>query len=133
MLGVTRPYPLGRETVSPKNPLSRAIEGGDWEFLAAHIEAGGSIDTVPGLRKFIGMIIRGEAKRKRNRPPGLRTEAHRYRVAQFMDHGGKIEEAMERFHMDRTTVQRAVKAYKDKLAKDPQSIISLWLYQRGYY
>jgi len=119
--------------VSPKNPLMRAMKDGDWEFLAAHIEAGGNIDTVPGLRKFIGMIIRGEAKRKRSRPPGVRAEAHRYRVAQFMANGGKIEEAMEKFHMDRTTVQRAMKAYKDKLAKDPQAVISLWLYQRGHY
>jgi len=114
------------------SPLIRAMKNGDWDFLAAHIEAGGNIDTTPGLRKLLVDIVRGTASRSANRHPAIRTELRKFLVGQFAA-GGRVKEAMEKFSMDRTTVQRAVQAYKQALEKNPQLIISLWLYHRGYY
>jgi len=116
------------------SPLIGAMKIGDWDFLAAHIVAGGDIDTTPGLRKLLTDIVRGTASRSANRHPATRTELRKYRVAQFVEQGeGTVKDAMEKFNMDRTTVQRAVQAYKQALEKNPQLILSLWLYQRGYY
>ena len=116
--------------MTDKNNLIWAMKQGDWEFLAAHVEAGGNIDKPPGLRKFLAEIIRGTATRSANRPPGLKKQVRQYHIAQ---HGSTAKALAEQFNMDRSSADRAIKAYKRALEENPQSIISLWLYQRGYY
>jgi hypothetical protein len=105
---------------------------GDWEFLASHIESGGDIDAIKGLRQFLAGVLRGQTRRSANRTPALRTECRKYAIAQAASHGG-IDRAMEEFNVNRRTVQRCVKEYKHILEKDPASLVNLWLYQRGYY
>jgi hypothetical protein len=118
--------------MSDKNPITQAMRVGDWEFLASYIESGGNIDVHKGLRQFIAGIVRGTTRRSANRNPKLGTVRRQYAIAQAAFRGG-VDWAMETFNVDRRTVQRAQKAYKHALEKDPDAIVNLWLYQRRYY
>jgi hypothetical protein len=117
-----------KHPIIQKDPVIRAMKVGDWECLALYLEHGGDIDAYKGLRRFIAGILRGETKRSANRIPKMATERRQYAIAQ-MAAGGRVEEAMRRFNVDRRTVRRAVQAYERALKEDPHSIIGHWLFQ----
>ena len=97
--------------------LRPAIEDGDWDALAGYLERG--FPVTPAIRKFLVEVLRGEAKRPKNRPIKAVTRTRQLKVAAFVfdlkQTGARdpIKQAEEVFGMDRRAVQRAVKAWPE--------------------
>ena len=98
--------------------LRPAIEDGDWDALAGHLERG--FPVTPALRKFLAEVLRGEVRRPKNRPIKAATRTRQLKVAAFVfdlkQAGARdpIKQATEAgFGMDRRTVQRAVAAWPE--------------------
>jgi hypothetical protein len=93
---------------------------GDWGSLARYLEAG--MPVTPDIRKFLSEVLRGDRKRPNNRSRLASTLAREYEIAEFVvkqeDAGkrrGVIGEAEETFHCSRSTVQRALRKYRNSL------------------
>jgi hypothetical protein len=103
------------------SPLDVARRYGDWDYLAVYIEDGGIISGE--MRGFLAEILRGKIKRPNNRPGKLLTRAKSFLIAKFVleqEGAGKrtekaIADAVERFEVDRRTVQRALKTWRPHL------------------
>ena len=97
-----------------------AARDGDWESLARYLEAGEPV--TPDIRKFLIEVLRGDRKRPNNRAPLANTLTREYEIAEFVmkleaagKRRGAIAEAEKKFHCSRSTVQRALKKYRNSL------------------
>jgi hypothetical protein len=92
---------------------------GDWEPLASYIEKGGDINN--DMRKFIVDVLKGKVRRPKGSPPRAKTLLHHAEIAwhvrkwrtQGLGPEAAIEKVMEKFNIDRRTVQRALKDCPD--------------------
>lgn len=95
---------------------------GDWDLLAGYIEDGGAISNE--IRMYLVGILRGET-RSNNRPSKAQTLFWHRMIANFVlkrEAGGvrpeaAIREACDCFGIDRRTVQRARKKWREQLGR----------------
>jgi hypothetical protein len=99
-----------------------AIRNGDWDFLEWFVRNGGPID-VGNLRAYIADVLKGDkkrpkdSKRRAERPPAAKTRYKYYLIAKHYEVlrstciKGVEGRVMEQFDVERSTVDRAKKAY----------------------
>ena len=100
-----------------------AIRHGDWQFLGWYVQDYGGVVT-DELRKLLGDILKGKVKRPNNRATStnamIKHVSMAQRVAALRAGGCSATEAegrvMERYGVDRRTVQRAVRKYGAEVA-----------------
>jgi hypothetical protein len=92
----------------------RAVEAGDWEQIAVHLESGGKV--TPLLRELFINFLRGNANRANHRPPKDSTTQHLSEIESYvakaeqtMTPAAAKKAAMKKFRVSYTTVRRALK------------------------
>jgi hypothetical protein len=104
-----------------------AIERGDWEEIAQHLDQGGEINT-PALRELFIQLLRKTAKRAANRPPTKSTAEFHDAIASYvleaestMGDAKARKAAMKHFGVSYSTVSRAMAQARFKIEATRES------------
>jgi hypothetical protein len=114
----------GYPTEDDLDNLMADARNGDWDALAQHIEAGHVITDE--MREFLAGVLRKEIKRSANRPPKASTRWRHLHLGlvrvSLQEQAGLSatkadDEIIKRFGVDRSTIQRAMRVWREEANK----------------
>jgi hypothetical protein len=117
-----------RDSFADRHFLRPAKNWGNWHALADGLERGSSL--TPAMRKFVVAVLRGEVKRKKERPLSVEVRRQYLEIAAFvfcLKHRGAkdfISKACEFFGTDPKRVRRAVNDFPQMDEETASSVLN---------